>query len=450
MRAAMAAVPGENRRRQCVDFALFLLVTAVLFIRPTDFVPGLEAVPLFQIAIVPCILLSWHKIVPQLTEAGLRGRPVFVYGVGVLLLTIPLGFLRGNPARAFEFAVEHMKVLIYYLLLLAQVDSPARLKRYLGCLVGIIAFPILLAVLDYHGYVNIPAFQAIEEGTGDAEAGPATVTRRLVATGNFADPNDVCEIVNCALILSLYGLLDRVGGLPRILWLAPLALFGHALALTHSRGGFLGAVVGLLVLLRSRFRGTKSLVLAGAVLGLMFVFFGGRQTSFDTSSGTSQQRIQTWYNSLQVLLGSGLVGIGYGRFLEYGRHVAHNAFIHVYVELGFLGGTLLFGQYYYCLKNLRELGMERVTVPDPQLRRLQPFILATLASYAASEMSLTNPFSPVNYTIFGLATALLRLADPSPPLADSVLSWRLVRRTLVFSGLFLTSLYVFTRLTIQY
>ena len=92
-----------------------------------------------------------------------------------------------------------------------------------------------------------------------------------MAPGIFGDPNDVCEILNCAMIFSLYGLLDRGGGLRRVLWLAPMALFGHALALTHSRGGFLGAVVGLMVLFRSRFRGTKSLVLAGAALALMFV-----------------------------------------------------------------------------------------------------------------------------------------------------------------------------------
>ena len=73
-----------------MDFGLFLLVTAIMIIRPADFVPGLVDVPLYQIAIVPCIILSWHKLIPQLTMAGLRERPVLVFGIGILLVVAGL------------------------------------------------------------------------------------------------------------------------------------------------------------------------------------------------------------------------------------------------------------------------------------------------------------------------------------------------------------------------
>ena len=147
---------------------------------------------------------------------------------------------------------------------------------------------------------------------------------------------------------------------------------------------------------------------------------------------------------------SPLIGIGTGQFDENVGHVAHNAFVQTYTELGFLGGTLLFGQYFYCLKNLAKLGSTRVTMPDPEIRRLQPFLLASLASFATSEMSLTNPFSLVTYAMFGLATVFIRLADPSPPLPDLLLNRKLVRRIIVFSGLFLLGLYVFVRLNVAY
>jgi hypothetical protein len=431
-----------------VDFFLFILVAAILFIRPTDFISGLESVPLYMIAIVPCILMSWHKLAPQFTSAGLRRRPVLAFGVGILLISILLSLPGGRIAIGLNFAFEYSKVLIFYALILAQVNSPRRLKLFLGCLVGIILTPTLLAVLNYHGYIHIQAFEAINEG--DKAIGQGEGIRRLVATGNFADPNDVCEIVNCAMIFALYGLLDRGRGLRRIIWLAPLAVLGHALALTHSRGGFLAAVVGLMVLFRSRFRGIRSLVLAGIVLGLMLVLFAGRQTSISTSSGTGQQRIQIWNDSLSLLVRTGLIGIGYGRFLDFEDHVAHNAFIQVYVELGLLGGTLFFGQYFYCLKNLKELGSKRVTLPDAEARRLQPFVLAAAASFATSEMSLTNPFSPSTYAMLGLATAFIRMADPSPPLPELNLSRRLVRRIILLSCLFLACLYLFARTMVRY
>jgi len=424
-----------------VDYALFLLVTAIMIIRPTDFVPGLEGANLYLIAIVPCILLSWHKVMPQLTTEGLRERPVLVFGIGILSISLVSNLLHGHFQVGFDFATEFLKMLMFYLLMLGHIDSPARLRRFLGFLVGVILIPIILAVLNYHGYMHIPAFRVISEGDD---------VRRLCGTGVFNDPNDVCEILDSGMLLCLCGLLDRGGGLTRVLWLAPLALFGHALNLTHSRGGFLGAVVGLTVLFRSRFRGTKSLVVAGAALAVMFVLFGGRQTTLSTSEGTSQSRIQLWDQGFELFLRSPLIGIGIGQFVENMDHVAHNAFVQTYTELGFLGGTLLFGQYLWGLKNMTKLGSRQVTVPDPEVRRVRPFLLASLASYATSEMSLTNPFCVVTYAMFGLATVCIRLADPSPPLPDLLLNRALIRRTIVFSGLFLVALYVFTRLSVRH
>ena len=424
-----------------MDYALFLLVTAIMIIRPADFVPGLEGANLYLIAIVPCILLSWHKVIPQLTTAGLRERPVLVFGIGILSISLVSNLLHGQFQVGFDFATDFLKVLMFYLLMLGHIDSPARLKRFVGFLVGIILIPILLAVLNYDGYIKIPVFRVISEGDG---------VLRLCGTGVFNDPNDVCEILNCAMLLCFCGLLNRGGGLTRVLWLAPIAFFGHALTLTQSRGGFLGAVVGLMVLFRSRFRGTKSLVAAGAALAVMFVLFGGRQTSLNTEEGSSQSRIQLWDDGFEMLKRSPLIGIGTGQFCQEMGHVAHNAFVQTYTELGFLGGTLLFGQYLWGLKNLTKLGSKQVTLPDPEVRRVQPFLLASLASYATSEMSLTHPFEPVTYVMFGLATVCIRLADPSPPLPDLLLNRALIRRMIIFSGLFLAALYVFTRLNVAY
>jgi O-antigen ligase len=427
-----------------VGFVLFILVTAIQFIRPTDFIPGLEEAPLYQIAIVPCIILSWHKIIPQLTTAGLRERPVLVFGIGIVLVSLISNSVQGQFQIGFDFATELVKILIFYLLMLGHIDSPARLRCFLSCLVAIILIPILLAVLNYHGYISVPAFAIAISGSESGDV------RRLAATGNFGDANDVCEILNCAVIFSLYGLLDRGRGLTRVLWLAPMAFFGHALYLTHSRGGFLGAVVGLTVLFRSRFRGKKSLVLAGAVLALMFVLFAGRQTSFSTSEGSGQSRVQVWDSGMDMIKSSPLIGVGTGQFVEHAVQVAHNAFIQVSAELGLLAGTLLFGQYFYCLKNLTKLGSKRVTIPDPETRRLQPFLLASLASFATSEMSLTNPFGPLTYAMFGLATAYIRLAEPSPPLPDLLLNRTLIGRMILYSGLFLVGLYIFTRMSVRY
>jgi hypothetical protein len=52
--------------------------------------------------------------------------------------------------------------------------------------------------------------------------------------------------------------------------------------------------------------------------------------------------------------------------------------------------------------------------------------------------------------MFGLSTACVRAADPWPPLPDLVLNGRFVRRVVLFSGLFLLSLFVFIKVMVRH
>ena len=413
-----------------------------MIIRPTELIPVLDDLPLYQIAIVPCSIFSWHKLIPQLTWAGLRERPVLVGGIGIAMVALLSSLLNGVLEMGFNWVNELLKMLLFYMLMLAHVDSAARLRAFLRVLVAIVLIPIVLAVLNYHGYLTVAAFKVIVD-SGDV--------RRLAGTGLFSDPNDVCEILNCAMFLCFCGLLDRADGFWRILWLGPMAVFGHALTLTQSRGGLLAAMVGLAVLFRSRLRGKgPKIVGALALVLILIVLRGSRQASLSTSDGTGQSRIQLWDDGFEMLKRSPLVGIGCTQFGTNLGHVAHNAFVQTYTELGFIGGTLLFGQYFWCLRNMTKLGSKDVIVPDPEVRRVHPFVLASLAGFAASEMSVTNPRSLVTYTMFGLATVCIRLADPIPPWPDLVLNRGLIRRIIVYSALFLLALYIFTRVSVRY
>ncbi len=431
-----------------MDFALFVMVTAVVFVRPTDFVPGLENMPLYLMMIVPCILLSWHKIVPQLNVPALRERPVLVFGFGILVQGFISGLARGRPIPTYTFAGDYSKLLILYVLMLAHLDSPRRLKFFAGFLAVIILIPTTLAVLDFNHVITIPGFNHIAE---DRDAGDgANSIKRLGATGNFSDPNDMCEIINCAILLSLCGLLNSSGGPRRVLWLGPLALLGCGLFLTKSRGGLLALMVGLFVLFRSRYRGIRSLLLVGALVGLLVLFAGrGRQTTLSTGEGTAQTRIQLWDTGFEMIKAAPLIGHGMGAYQEFVGRASHNAFIFAWADLGFVGGTFLFGQYVYCLSNLAKLGSKRYTVLDPEMRRLQPFFFAIVASFFTSEMSLTNAYCPVTYAMFGTATAFIRVAEVRPPLRDLVLNGRFLAKMLVYTAIFEVALYYFVRFNVN-
>jgi O-Antigen ligase len=436
-----------------VGFLLFILVSGVLFIRPTDFIPLLEAVRLYAILIVGCILLYWNRLITQVSVPSLRERPVAVCMFGMLLISVLSNLARMDIDAAFGFGVEFAKVIVYFLLLVGVVDSPGRLQRFLACIVAIDLIPIILALLHYHGMIDIPAFHALNDTDSsrfDPETGEATVIRRLKGSGAFGDPNDVCEILNPAMLFSLYGLMNPRRGWVRFLWLAPMVVFGHALSLTFSRGGFIGFLVGLMVLFWARYGRRKSILLAGVIFPVIFVLFGGRQTSISTGEGTGQSRIQIWVEGFDLMRPSPIFGIGTDQFVENVGHVAHNSFIHAYTELGFFGGTFYLGGFYYALRMLGRLGSPHVTIRDPEIRRVRPFILAAVVSYAASELSLTHPYDLSTYTMLGLATVCIRLADPEPPLPGSRLDGRLVLRVVGASALFLVALYVYAQWSVRW
>jgi len=434
-----------------VDFFLLVLTTAVLYIRPTDFVSGLENVPLYLVLIVSCILASWNRLLSRLSSKGFRQDSTAFMVVGILLVSLITNLVRGDLQTTVDFGSEFGKVALYYLLVVAVLDSPRRLRRFLSWLVVIDLFPAVLALLQYYGMINIPAFKAMEDAFQfDPDTGESTWVNRLHGTGNFGDPNDVCEILNTAMIFSFYGLMDSGRGRSRLLWMVPIPVLGLALFLTRSRGGFLGAVGGFLLLFWARYGRRKCILLAAVALPAAMFLFSGRQTSLSLSEGTSQQRIQLWSESFQAFRTSPIWGIGTNLLGQRMGLVAHNSFVHAYAELGFVGGTFFFGAYYTVLTSLARLGATPTTVRDPELRGVRPYIMAAVLSCAVSRMSLSLCYSVSTYAILGVGAACVRLADAEPSLAESrprrPLAFRLFRASLIF----LIALYVMVRLTLRW
>ena len=176
-------------------------------------------------------------------------------------------------------------------------------------------------------------------------------------TGLGGNPNGVAATVALALPIAWY--LGHFWARGLLRWLnylyLPLAIF--AIILTASRGGFLIAAVGLMVVpLTFRQLPTKARV-ATIVFALLSVgviatavplanFSRIAQTSSEISDGDVSNRGVIWQAGLQLYTQSPVVGIGTGSFLSAVGSVlgyripAHNAFLLVLIELGVVGFLL--------------------------------------------------------------------------------------------------------------
>ena len=439
-----------------MDFALFVLLNATLFIRPAEIVPDLIGLPIYNVLILLNLAVASVKVAGRISPANLKAEPITACVLGLLASIFLSHAAHLNLLLAREGAVEFAKVVLYYLLLVAVLDTPARLRRFLAALVVFVSILAGLALLHYHGAIRIPSLDAVADHEIDSRTGEDYVVMRLCSTGIYNDPNDLSLILLVATGACLFLAGGRPGGLPRPFWLAPAAMFLYALTLTHSRGGFLAMLAGMMVLFYARFGPKKAALLATIALPVMFVLFAGRQTNISAGEDTGQDRIQLWAEGFSMLRESPLFGIGQNLYAERVGLVAHNSFVHAFAELGLLGGPLFLGAFAYVVRTLLALGAHDGEIGDLDLRRLRPFLLAMVVGYASGMLTVSRNYVVPTFMILGIVTAYLRLvsagaprlAMPGGPVA--AITTRLIGRLAVLSVAFLVVTNLFIKLFVRW
>jgi putative inorganic carbon (HCO3(-)) transporter len=431
--------------REDMGFGLFILVNLTLFIRPGEVIPDLEGAPIYLVLILSCLVVSWPRVLQTLSR--IREQPISLCVLGLWVAAILSHLSKGDTFSARQVAESFGRVVVYYLLLVSLIDSPARMRQFLGWILGAIVLTAALAVLLYHGLVTLPGLKVLEQRGFDNETGEETFTPRLCGSGIFNDPNDLCLALTMGTIIGLYGLCDKRLGMLRLVCAPVLVLFGYTLRLTQSRGGLLGLFVALLALCWVRFGWRKTVLAALVLVPVMLLLMGGRQTNFNLDGeDTGQERIKLWSEGLGLFRQSPLFGIGTGRYAEEVGLVAHNSFVHAFTEMGFVGGALFAGVFYLALWPLACLSLSPGESEDQELKALQPFVFALVMGFAAGLWSLSRNYIEVTYLALGIAQVHLSLISSQV----SVPGWQqgLLKRVGWVGALALAGLDIVTRATV--
>lgn len=442
------AAPAANKP----GFALLLLVSAVLFIRPAEILPSLQALPIYELLMVACLVASFTGILRLFEPRSLALHPMTACVV-VMLLAVMLSHLsHGNLYLARTFAMEFLKVVLFYLMVVALVNSVHRLRVFLQVTAVYIFVIASLSLLNHHDFIQLDALEAMAQLEGyDEEAGERRMTIRLQASGIFNDPNDFGLILVVGLLVVSHLVMVSKRKVVKLLCLLPLGVYLYALALTRSRGGFLALVAGGMVMLVSRLGWKKGLVLAALCLPPLLVVFGGRQTNFNFDEGdTGHGRVAIWRDALQMFKGSPFFGAGRGQMAEQLFIAAHNSYVHSYAELGMLGGTAFLALFFvplYCLR-LRGAATTAQAARESQeaaeLRRWRPCVLAIICSYGIGLCALSRAYVVVTYLVLAIGAVYLSLAVAHKTVTPPALG-PLFGKVMVASVGFLFCLYVFVR-----
>lgn len=426
-----------------MDFFLFCLLNAVLFLRPSELVPGLSSLPIYAIVILAALAVSLPHLSRKLQLKDLIANPINLCVVG-LVFAVPLSHLRHLDFWSARYSFSDFgKTALYFLLFVSVIRTEKRLEQFLRVLLILLGVMTSLSLLQHHGLIYLPQLDPVAQSAIDGKSGEQITVERTRGTGIFNDPNDYAMILVVGLVLAAQATWDSSPG-TKPLWAAFIAAMGYTLFLTKSRGGFLALLAAAGMFGYARWGWKRALMVAVLMLPLVAAVFAMRGDE-GMDSGTGQQRIQLWAQGFALWKHSLPFGIGYGMYAEEIGHVAHNSFVHCFVELGLFGGTLFFGCFYFAFDALLRQRSRPEIDQDTICRRRTDVILPILTGATAAMWSLSRAYVVPTYLLIGLGSVAAGFNRATAPATLPSLDRRLVHKLAIATCVMLVGTYVFIR-----
>lgn len=428
-------------------FLLFQLTTATLFLRPAELFSWLEDVPLYEALILSSFTLAATSLEPHFHKRAMFRQPITLCVMGVFVAIIVSQLTHFYLGGVIDSATEFFKTVLYYALAITVVNSPSRLRWFLANLGICTGLMVTLCVLDYWTVIDLEFIVHLQDLDGfDDEDNPIWFSR-MRGTGIFQDPNDLAMVIVAGGCLCLYFLTDKSLGVWRGLWSAPLVVFAIAILETKSRGGLLAGAAAVMAIASLRY-GTKVAIVLAVLGACTLPVVAGRSANIEIGEGsTSEERIMMWREGFDAIKSPEILfGIGHNSYADLAGLVAHNSFVHTYVELGLFGGTLFLGCFFLAGLQLYRIGQLAEPVWHEELLRMRPYIAGVLAGWCMSMFSLSRCYVVPTYLILAMQASYFNLVWIHTPAGQPLVVWNRweCTRLAAVSACTFISLYVFT------
>lgn len=299
---------------QPLFFLLAYLV--VLYLRPHEYIPSLESVPILPLFLVLSTVLWMARQPKNLSAPQFKLLPVqtFVMAWSVLLSGWPGGFV--------AVLADFSPAVLLFFMLATSLDTVTRMRQMFTVL------SLVMLVIALH------SIDQIDKGIG--WTGAQLINDRVAYLGFLSDPNDLSMAFLMVLPMTVY-LARKAGWLLRWLWLGTVGAILYAVVLANSRGAILS--LGSMLMMFGIFRyGVKRSILVVPVLLLPIILLGpSRMSEMSASEESAEGRIESWYEGFNMLFHNPLFGVGKGQFTDYNHLTAHNSYVLALAELGLIG-----------------------------------------------------------------------------------------------------------------
>lgn len=412
---------------------LFQIYLALLIIRPQEFVPALIGVPILQLVLLACLVIWMFS-----SEKRILLPPVVL--VGCFLLFAPLTVAANGWWGGVVLAHARLDPVaaIFLVATMAARKLPV-LRTYMRtiiiCASVLVAYCAIQLKTGIGPWADVPPYQG-----------------RPYYLGIYNDPNDLGQLFIIALGFVIY-LLAINKSLPSGFVLSCLgAWLIYGVVLTNSRGALLATLAILALECWRRFG--KVAVIVAAVLAVPALLAVTRLSQLSAGEVSAMDRLETWYQGIQMLRGSPVFGVGFGNFTNYSSLTAHNSIILPMAELGLPGLTIWLGIIWYSIRMLWWIGFSAHPDRLPAETAQQSEILAarglllTMGGFCVGAFFLSQSYGAPLFLLCGFAVA--RFASAATVLQDPP-HYRLLKDVLRLGGVTIVAvigMYFFVKLTL--
>jgi O-antigen ligase len=385
----------------------------IYFIRPEDFIPALNIVPLGKVAGGLSLLALVFGV-----KSKDRGKfplecKILLALLVQMLLTIPFAFWRGG---AFDTVVNKFsKGVIAAFLIVLVVTKLSELRRLL--------------------YIQSAAVAGV---TVASLAVQHTIDGRLmgIQKGILENPNDLAINIAINFPLCMAFMFAAKGGLRKVAWAFGLMCMLYAVVATYSRSGMIAMLITAAICVwEFGVKGQRILlVLSAGIIGIVALgivlitpkYFARVETMIhDTPEASQEQgtllshaqgsvgaREQLLKDSLKTALHHPLFGVGPGNFpaVAGGWHVAHNTYTEIAAEAGFPAVFLFLWLLVASWRKIRRVQKLPAYALNGDIRLWSAALAAGLAAYIAGSAFASTEYNLFPYFMVGYICALYNIA----------------------------------------
>ena len=394
-----------RENRSTLAYRAIVLFSFIYYLRPEDFVPGLDRIPMSKItgglALIALIFGTTGKRRQKLPIE----LKVLLALLLQMILTIPFAYWRGG---AFDSVINQFsKGVIIALLIFFVVTNVKELRRllYIQCAsIALITFISIILRHTHDGRLN-----GIQKGI-------------------LENPNDLAINIAINFPLCLAFMLAAKGGFRKMSWAIGLAFMMYGVIWTYSRSGLIAmAITCVICLWEFGLRGRRPLLLIAAVFVAMIglgVMVGTRHYLIRLESmvegnikgsgdkGSLEARKQLLKTSLKLMATHPIFGIGPGNFPIFSGdwHVAHNTYTEIGAEAGIPALVLFLLLLALSARKIVKVRKLPAYEYDQDIRLWTSAFRAGLFAYAAGAMFASTEYNLFPYFLVGYICSLYHIA----------------------------------------